>query len=142
MDNGKQFDCATFRQFCTQLGTSLCFASVYHPQSNSMVERANGIIFTGIKKNLTELLKGKWAYELPRVIWSHNTTESRATKFTPFKVLYGEEAVTPKEIKLKSWRTIEGAAEMKDEDMKPTVDTIEVGKMQAAINHGKYQDEM
>ena len=118
------------------------FASVYHPQSNGMVERANGIIFTGIKKNITELLKGKWAYELPRVIWSHNTTESRATKFTPFKVLYGEEAVTPKEIKLKSWRTIEGAAEMKDEDMKPTVDTIEVGKMQAAINHGKYQDEM
>ena len=107
-----------------------------------MVERANGIIFTGIKKNITELLKGKWAYELPRVIWSHNTTESRATKFTPFKVLYGEEAVTPKEIKLKSWRTIEGAAEMKDEDMKPTVDTIEVGKMQAAINLGKYQDEM
>ena len=62
----------------------MCFASVYHPQSNGAVERANGIIFAGIKKNITELTKGKWADELPRVIWSHNTTESRTTKFTPF----------------------------------------------------------
>ena len=58
VDNSKQFDCITFRQFCTQLGTKLCFASVYHPQSNGAVERANGIIFTGIKKNITEQLKG------------------------------------------------------------------------------------
>ena len=59
MDNGKQFDCATFREFSTQLGTNLCFALVYHPQSNGAVERANGIIFTSIKKNIIELLKGK-----------------------------------------------------------------------------------
>ena len=91
------------------MGTKLCFTSVYHPQSNGVVERANGIIFAGIKKNITELPKGKWIDELPRVIWSHNTTESRATKFTPFKLLFGEEAVTLEEIKLKSWRTTEGA---------------------------------
>ena len=92
VDNSKQFDCTTFREFCQHLGTKLCFASVYNPQSNGAVERANGIIFTGIKKNITEQPKGKWVDELPKVIWSHNTTESRARKFTPFKVLYGEEA--------------------------------------------------
>ena len=59
VDNGKQFDSATFRDFTTQLGTKLCFVSVYHPQSNGAVERANGIIFAGIKKNITELPKGK-----------------------------------------------------------------------------------
>ena len=108
MDIGKQFDYTTFREFTTQLGTNLCFTSVNHPQSNGAVERANGIIFAGIKKNITELPKGKWADKLPRVIWSHNTTESRTTKFTPFKLLYGEEAVTPAEIKRKSRRTAEG----------------------------------
>jgi len=137
VDNGKQFDCATFREFSTQLGTNLCFTSVYHLQSNGAVERANGIIFAGIKKNITEMLKGKWADELPRVIWSHNTTEFRATKFTPFKLLYGEEAKTPEEIKLKSWRTAEGADNI-EEDMKPSIDTIKAGKIQAAINLGKY----
>ena len=102
--------------------------------------RTNGIIFTGIKKNITELLKGKWVDELPRVVWSHNTTESRATKFTPFKLLYFEEAVMPEEIKLKSRRTSEGADKI-EEDIKPSIDTIEAGKIRAAINLGKYQEE-
>ena len=74
--NVKQFDCATFRDFTTQLGTKLCFASVYHPQSNDAAERANSIIFACIKKNITELSKGKWTDELPRELWSHNTMES------------------------------------------------------------------
>ena len=71
---------------------------MYHPQSNGVVERANGIIFSKIKKNITEQPKGKWADELPKVVWSHNTTESRTTKFTPFKLLYGEEAMIPEEL--------------------------------------------
>ena len=110
------------------MGTSLCFASVYHPQSNGADERANGIIFVGIKENITELPKGKWVDELSRVIWSHNTTESRTRKFTPFKLLYSEEAVTQEEIKLKSWRSTEGTKEI-EEDIKPSIDTIEAGKI-------------
>ena len=53
----------------------------------------------GIKKKLIDLPKGNWTGELPKVIWSHNTTESRATCFTPFKLLYSEEAMTPEEVK-------------------------------------------
>ena len=48
--------------------------------------------------------------------------------------------MTPEEIKLKSWRTTEGANKI-EEDIKPSIDTIGIGKMQAAINLGKYQDE-
>jgi hypothetical protein len=69
------------------------------------MERANGIIFTGIKKNIMGMTRGKWAEELPRVIWSHNTTISRATNFTPFRLLYGEEAIIPEEVKFGSMRT-------------------------------------
>jgi transposase InsO family protein len=79
VDNGKQFDSTDFKELCIYLGTKLCFASVYHPQSNGAVERANGVIFTGIKRNITDLPKSKWAEELPRVIWFHNTTTSRTT---------------------------------------------------------------
>jgi hypothetical protein len=42
---------------------------------------------------------------LSRAIWSHNTSICRATKFTPFKLLYGEDPVTLEEIKLCSART-------------------------------------
>jgi transposase InsO family protein len=52
VDNGKQFDNQDFRDFCFSIGTMLAFASVYHPQSNSVVERTNGKIYTAIKKRL------------------------------------------------------------------------------------------
>jgi hypothetical protein len=87
------------------MGVEAAFTSVYHPQSNGAVEKANALRFTTIKKILEDKPKGKWAEELPRAVWSHNSSICRATKFTPFKLLYGEEPVTPEEIKLQSART-------------------------------------
>jgi hypothetical protein len=63
------------------------------------VERANDKIFTAIKKLLLNDKKGKLAHLLPEAIWALNTTECRATGFTPFRLVYGSEAMTPQEIK-------------------------------------------
>ena len=57
------------------------------------------MIFSAISKTLFSLRKGNWVEELPKVVWSHNTTSSRTMGFTPFKLLYGEEAMLPEEIK-------------------------------------------
>jgi transposase InsO family protein len=54
VDNGKQFDSQDFKDLCFSNGTKLAFASVYHPQSNGVVERANGKIFTTVKKMLLD----------------------------------------------------------------------------------------
>jgi hypothetical protein len=94
VNNAKQFDCHIFKDFSHQMGVKIAFASVYHPQSNRVVEKANTLIFTAIKKILEDQPKGKWVEELPRAVWSHNTSVCRAMKFTPFKLLYGEEPVT------------------------------------------------
>jgi hypothetical protein len=75
------------------------FASVYHPQSNGVVERANALIFKAIKKILNVEKNGKWAEVMSRVVWSHNTTVCRGTNFTPFQLLYEAEAVLPEEKK-------------------------------------------
>jgi hypothetical protein len=50
VDNEKQFDNQDFSEFCTSTRTQVVFTSIYHPQSNGVVERANGKIFTIIKK--------------------------------------------------------------------------------------------
>jgi hypothetical protein len=86
-----------FKTFCDQIGMKIHFASVRHPKSNSLVERANGIIITGIMKSIFNLLKGKWTHKLVKVGWNHNTVVSRSTGFTPFKLLFRDKAITPEE---------------------------------------------
>jgi hypothetical protein len=98
VDNAKYFNNAMFKDFCQQVRTKVAFTSVYHPQSNGAVERANALIFEAIKKILQGRKKGKWTEVMPRAVWSHNTTVSRMTNFTPFRLMYGAEAVLPKEI--------------------------------------------
>jgi hypothetical protein len=60
----------------------------------------------GITKSLVGLPKGKWTEELTKVVQNHNTSILRSTNFTPFKLLFGDEAVTPEEAKLGSTRVI------------------------------------
>jgi hypothetical protein len=50
VNNGTQIDVETFKVFCDRIGTRIHFAPVRHPESNGLVERANGIIMTGIMK--------------------------------------------------------------------------------------------
>jgi len=49
-----------FKEFYKSIGTKVAFASVYHPESNGAVERANRVIFSAIAKTLFNLRNGKW----------------------------------------------------------------------------------
>jgi transposase InsO family protein len=139
VDNGTQFDAETFKNFCDQIGTKIHFALVRHPESNGLVKRANGIIMMGIMKLIFNQPRGNWPDELIKVVWSHNTTISRSTGFTPFKLLFGDEAITPEEAKAGSIRT---SASAKDEaDYHIAKDTIEGTRLHAVENINKYQAE-
>jgi hypothetical protein len=134
-----QFNAETFKAFCDQIGTKIHFASVRHPKSNGLVEWANGIIITGIMKSIFDQPKGKWPDELIKVVWNHNTVVSRSTWFTPFKLLFSDEAITLKEARTSSIRTLASAGN--DEDCKITKDTIEGTRLHAIDHIIKYQAE-
>jgi transposase InsO family protein len=68
IDNTKQFGCHIFNDFCHKMGVEAAFTSVYHPQTNGVVERANTLIFSAIKKILEDQPEGMWAEELLRVV--------------------------------------------------------------------------
>jgi transposase InsO family protein len=138
VDNGKQFDSGNFNKFCKSVGTTIAFASVYHPESNRAIERANRIVFLAISKTLFSLRKGKWVEELPKVIWSHNTTTSRATGLTPFKLLYGKEAMLPEKAKHQSLRVLKHVLAQDEEYSK---ETIEGTRLEAVQNINKYQEQ-
>ena len=70
-DNGTNFAKGALARFCATQGIRLDLASVAHPQSNGQVERANGLILSGIKPRLVEPLEssvGCWLNKLPTVL--------------------------------------------------------------------------
>ena len=78
-----------------------------HPQTNSQVECANGMILQGLKPRIFNKLKKigrRWLTELPLVIWSLRTTPSRAAGFSPFFLVYGAEAILPTDLEYGSPR--------------------------------------
>ncbi|XP_025628583.1 uncharacterized protein [Arachis hypogaea] len=77
--------------------------SVEHPQTNGQVESANRIILQGLKKKLGEA-KGEWADLIPEILWSYNTSIQSATGETPFKLVYGAEALIPVEVSVPTLR--------------------------------------
>jgi hypothetical protein len=93
----------------------------------------------GIMKLIFNQPRGKWPDELIKVVWSHNTTVSRSTGFTPFKLLFGDEAITPEEARTGSIRT---KASVEDKaNCQITKDTIEGTRLQAIERINKYQAE-
>jgi hypothetical protein len=57
MDNGSNFTSGEFKEFCDKLGIQLKFASTEHPQMNEQVEKANGLICSGIKKAIANTIE-------------------------------------------------------------------------------------
>ena len=86
-DLGSPFTAIEFRSWAQDCGISIDYASIAHPQANSQVEQANGLLLARIKPRLFDELKdygGKWIYELPKVVWGLRTQQSRAIGYSPF----------------------------------------------------------
>jgi hypothetical protein len=96
---------------------------------------------TGIMKLIFNQPRGKCPEELIKVVWIHNTTTSRSTGFTPFKLLFGDEAITPEEAKAGSIRTVASAEGEDAVDHSVEKDAIEGIRLQAVENINKYQAE-
>ena len=105
-DNGLQFDSRAFRKFCCDLNIKNRYSTPAYPQSNGQAEATNKAIMNGLKKRL-DGPKGRWAKELPKVLWAYQTTPRRSTGETPFSLTYGAAAIVPDEINLCSARVVE-----------------------------------
>jgi hypothetical protein len=74
---------------------------------NGQVKRTDRLLLQGMKTRMFQDLevKGKnWHKELPSVLWALRTNVNRATRATPFSLVYGAKAVLPPEVYLKSAR--------------------------------------
>ena len=86
----------------------------------------------GLKRRL-EGIKGRWAEELPNILWAYRTTPRRFTGETLFSLTYGIEAVILDEVNLCSARVSEFALIESNKLMVKQLDLLEEYRESATI---------
>jgi hypothetical protein len=77
----------------------LLSSSPYYAQASGQAEASNKVMIEIIRKRIKD---NPWRLheKLSEALWAHRTSRLRATKVTPFELVYGQEAVLPVEIVL------------------------------------------
>ncbi|KAK2356969.1 hypothetical protein QL285_094283 [Trifolium repens] len=141
-DNGTQFTDKKFREFLIAINTKQRFTSVEHPQTNGQAEAANRVILRGLRRRLDDNKK-KWAEELHSVLWAYRTTPHSTTGETPFRLVYGTEAVIPVEIGEPSRRTQQPLdEEMNDEALREELDLVEEIRTGASLKEATLKQKV
>ena len=99
------------------------------------------MILDGLKKRL-DRAKGRWAEELPSVLWAYRTTPRRSTSATPFSLAYGMEAVIPLEVGLPTLRSELCDQGLNDLNVARELDFAEERRETAAIRLAAYQQQL
>lgn len=101
------------------------------------MEAINKIIKRDLKLRLEDR-KGRWAEELPDMLWSYRTTRN-STGETSFALAFGLEAVVPVEIGLPTARTKVFDATSNNEELCLNLDLLEERRKTSQLELVEYQ---
>ena len=104
-DHGPGFRADILQEFLTKLKVKHRFSSPYYPQCNGLVKKTNGILVKNISKQVQEKPKD-WDKHLSSALWAYRTSFKVTTQFTPFHLVYGQEAILPIEVMIPSSRLL------------------------------------
>jgi len=93
-DQGTEFNNQLFTHIAEKAHMKHIMTTPYHPQANGQVERMNQTL-VAIMRKLVEDMENTWDEYVNQALFAYRTTRQSTTKFTPFYLLNGYEAVTP-----------------------------------------------
>jgi hypothetical protein len=105
IDNGSEFQGAAKILF-KKYSVTVIFSSPYHPQGNSVMERAHQVIMNALLCVCASNSK-KWPLFVHTILLAIHCTISRMTGFPPYLLLYGHDPLLRFDIADHTWETLD-----------------------------------
>jgi hypothetical protein len=103
------------------------------------------MILQGLKPRIFDQLNKsgqKWLQKLPAVVWSLRTTPSRATRFAPFFLVHGAEAVLPTDLEYGSPRVRGYDEDANQRACEDSLDQLDEARLVALMHSARYQQSL
>ncbi len=111
-DQGTAFMSRTLKELYELLGIKSIRTSVYHPQTDGLVERFNRTLKTMVRKFVKEDAKN-WDKWLEPLLFAVREVPQASTGFSPFELLYGRQPRGVLDVIKESWE--EGPSNSRNE---------------------------
>ena len=93
-DNAPTFKVRELVKMCESMGIQLVHSISYYPQGNGLAESSNKILVRIIRK-LLEKNQKSWDSKIKFTLWADKATDKKSIGTSPFKLVYGTEAIFP-----------------------------------------------
>lgn len=149
-DLGGEFE-REFKELLREYGIPHIQCSAYHPQANGSLERGNlpfkEAIFRSCRGNIQ-----RWPRLVRFAAWADRTSTRESTGFTPYRLVFGVEAVLPIDWEeatwlVRGWEKVETRGEMlalrmrqlerREEDVELAVERKKLARTKSADNHNQ-----
>ena len=93
-DRGRNFESHLVKSMCQLFGIEKRRTTAYHPQTDGLCERFNGILKSLLRMTVNNV-KDDWDEQLPSALLAYRVSKQSSTGVTPFEMLYGRDARLP-----------------------------------------------
>eukprot|EP00253_Pinus_taeda_P028834 PITA_28834 len=131
-DNAAAFRAKELVDMCNSMGIKLIHSTSYYPQGNGLAESFNKSLIR-IIKTLLEDNKKNWHSKLKYALWADRVTIKRSTGNSPFKLVYGTEAIFPIQLTLPVAQFLQEERNEEEDMAKRITDLAEVHQIREQL---------
>ncbi|XP_050233141.1 uncharacterized protein LOC126681638 [Mercurialis annua] len=104
-DQGTMFTGGDIVEWASQMKIKMVHSTTYYEQANGQAEATNKAIKFIVRKMIEENPR-QWHVLLSEAVWANRTSQNSATGTSPFRMVFGHDAMLPMELTVMSTRRL------------------------------------